>query len=75
MRDLRWLSLLDAKADAQTCCVDKASQPENVALLTNARVERLVPTPSGRQIQTVEASGDRVEQPFRAEIVVVAHTQ
>lgn len=64
--------LLDAKADAQTCCVDKAIQHENVTLLTNARVERLVSSASGRKIQSVDAVVAGTKQSFSADVVVVS---
>lgn len=64
--------LLGAKADAQTCCVDKAIQYENVTLLTNAQVERLIPDHSGKEIRSVEATVRGVRQQFSADVVVVA---
>ena len=42
-----------AKSDAQVVCVDPALAHPNVTLLTNAFVERLETTPSGREISRV----------------------
>ncbi|MEM7768982.1 MAG: GMC family oxidoreductase [Cyanobacteria bacterium P01_A01_bin.37] len=64
--------LLNAKADAQTCCVDKASQYENVTLLTNAQVDRLIPNASGRKIQSVDVTVNGVRQNVSGDVVVVA---
>jgi choline dehydrogenase-like flavoprotein len=61
--------LVNAKADAQVCCVDPALEYPNVMLMTDARVTRLETTPSGREIRkviverhgaTLEHSGDLV---------------
>lgn len=64
--------LLDAKADAQTCCVDKAIKYDNVTLLTNAEVERLVPNAAGNEIDMVEVVVNGVAEQYSADVVVVA---
>ena len=64
--------LLDAKADAQTCCVDKAVQYDNVTLITNAQVERLVPNVAGNEIGVVEVIVNGVTEQYSADVVVVA---
>jgi choline dehydrogenase-like flavoprotein len=64
--------LVDAKADAQTCGVDKALEFPNVTLITGADVRKLVTNASGRQVTTVEASVNGEKQTFSADIVVVA---
>ncbi len=62
--------LLNAKADAQVCCVDPALEHPNVTLLTGATVTRLECSPTGREIAGVhvERNGDRMR--FTASIVV-----
>ncbi|MEM9803714.1 MAG: GMC family oxidoreductase [Cyanobacteria bacterium P01_D01_bin.56] len=64
--------LLDAKADAQTCCVDKAIQYDNVALLTNATVDRLIPNAAGNEISAVSVVVNGVAEHYSADVVVVA---
>ena len=64
--------LLNAKADAQTCCVDRALQYENLTLLTNARVDRLLTSSSGREVTAVEAIVEGQPQQFTGDIVVVS---
>ncbi|WP_063800734.1 GMC family oxidoreductase [Mastigocoleus testarum] len=64
--------LVNAKADAQVCCVDKAIEHENVTLLTGAQVERLVTDASGKEVKAVEATINGNKETFSADIVVVA---
>ena len=45
--------LVGAKADAQVCCVDPALAHDNVTLITDAYVERLVTDASGRNVKEV----------------------
>ncbi|MEQ1902780.1 MAG: GMC family oxidoreductase [Pirellulaceae bacterium] len=42
--------LVNAKSDAQTCAVDPALRYPNVSILTDAYVEKLVTSPSGREV-------------------------
>src|SRR5207249_8463768 len=42
--------LVQAKADAQVVCVDRALEHPNVTLLTGARVTRIETDPSGRTV-------------------------
>ena len=42
--------LVNAKSDAQTCAVDPALRYPNVSILTDACVEKLVTSPSGREV-------------------------
>jgi catechol 2,3-dioxygenase-like lactoylglutathione lyase family enzyme len=62
--------LVQAKADAQVVCVEPALTHPNVEILTNACVERLETSPSGRAISTVRAiyKGELIA--FSADIVV-----
>jgi len=64
--------LVNAKADAQVCCVDPALEYPNVTLMTVAKVTRLQTTPSGRDIRkvVVERRGETLE--LSADIVVVS---
>lgn len=62
--------LVNAKSDAQTCAVDLALKHENVTLLTNAKVERLLTDPSGHSVTKVRVRrGDAIEE-YSANIVV-----
>jgi choline dehydrogenase-like flavoprotein len=64
--------LINAKADAQVCCVDPALEFPNVTLMPDAKVTRLETTPSGTAVRQVivERRGERIE--LSADIVVVA---
>ncbi|MGE3309474.1 MAG: GMC family oxidoreductase [Limisphaerales bacterium] len=64
--------LINAKADAQTCCVEPALEFPNVTLMTDAKVTRLQTSPSGREVTrvVVERLGETLE--LSADIVVVA---
>lgn len=64
--------LINAKADAQVCCVDPALEYPNVTLMTEAKVIRLVTNSSGREVRSVivEKEGEQLE--IEADIVVVA---
>lgn len=64
--------LLDAKADAQTCCVDPAIRYDNVTLITNAEVERLVPNEAGNEIRSVNVVVNGAAEQYSADVVVVA---
>jgi choline dehydrogenase-like flavoprotein len=64
--------LLDAKADAQTCGVDHAVMHSNVTLVTNALVERLETSPSGRAISKVIVKRDGKREEYTAELFVVS---
>jgi choline dehydrogenase-like flavoprotein len=62
--------LVNAKADAQVCCVDPALERENVTLLTGAYVEKLVTGGSGREVTEVVVKRGGAEERFRANVVV-----
>jgi len=64
--------LINAKADAQTICVEPALRYPNVSILTNAFVSRLETDASGREIQAVcvERKGEQLR--FSADIVVTS---
>ncbi len=64
--------LVDAKSDAQITCVDPALAYGNVTLLTNAFVERLVTSPSGREVKAVHARRNGATEEYSADIVVVS---
>jgi choline dehydrogenase-like flavoprotein len=63
--------LLHAKADAETCGIAPALAHEKVSLLTEALVEKLETSPSGREVSKVivRRKGERLE--FSADIVVL----
>lgn len=64
--------LMYAKADAQVLGVDPALEHRNVTLMTNAFVERLATSPSGREVTKVAVSRHGEREEFSADIVVVA---
>ncbi len=64
--------LLSAKSDAQVCAVDPALKNPNVALLTDAYVERLTTDPSGRSVSKVVVRRDGHRDELRADVVVVS---
>jgi choline dehydrogenase-like flavoprotein len=64
--------LVKAKADAQTCGVDHALKLPNVTLLTNALVERVTSSPSGREATGVVAKVNGVRTEFSADVVVLS---
>lgn len=64
--------LVNAKADAQTCGVDHALQLPNVTLVTNALVERVTTSPSGREATGVVAKVNGARTEFSADIVVLS---
>ncbi|MGF1457615.1 MAG: GMC oxidoreductase [Leptolyngbyaceae cyanobacterium] len=64
--------LLNAKLDAQTACVDPALTYDNVSLLTNTEVTRLVTSADGQHIDQVEIKTDQGLSTLSANVVVVA---
>jgi choline dehydrogenase-like flavoprotein len=64
--------LVYAKADAQVLCVDPALEHPNVCLLTNAYVERLETSASGREVTDVVVRRGNATESYSAAIVVVA---
>src|SRR6266542_532544 len=62
--------LIHAKSDAQVICVDPALEHPNVTLVTNARVTRLLTSPSGREIAGVAVQRNGAEEVFSGDIVV-----
>src|SRR5215471_17239652 len=64
--------LVNAKSDAQTCCVDPALAYPNVSLLTNAKALRLQTDPAGRQVTKVVVERNGSVEEFSGTIVVVS---
>lgn len=64
--------LLNAKSDAQVCCVDPALTYPNVSLLRNARVLRLETDGSGRQVSKVVVDRNGAAEEYSANLVVVS---
>ncbi|MBI3770214.1 MAG: GMC family oxidoreductase [Deltaproteobacteria bacterium] len=64
--------LVQAKADAQVICVDPALEHPNVTLLTDAYVERLVTSASGREVSEVRVVRDGARESYSANVVVVS---
>ena len=64
--------LIHAKSDADINCVRPSLPNSNVTLLINAKVERLVTSASGREIDYIEVTHENEKLLFKAAIVVVA---
>jgi choline dehydrogenase-like flavoprotein len=64
--------LVNAKSDAQVCCVDPALKYPNVTMLTNARVLRLETDATGREVKTVIVDRNGSIEEFSGNIVVVS---
>ena len=62
--------LVQAKADAQTICVEPALQYPNVTLLTNAYVDRLETNAGGSVVSKVIVQRNGVRKEYSADIVV-----
>jgi choline dehydrogenase-like flavoprotein len=62
--------LVGAKSDAQVCAVDPALEHANVTLMTDAYVERLATSPSGREISKVMIKSHGAREEVSADIVV-----
>jgi choline dehydrogenase-like flavoprotein len=64
--------LVHAKSDAQVVCVDPALKYPNVTLLTDALVERLDTSPSGREVTRVVVKRHSAIESYSADIVVTS---
>jgi choline dehydrogenase-like flavoprotein len=64
--------LINAKADAQVCCVDPALEYPNVTLMTESCVSRLETSPSGRFVRQVHVERRGEKFTVSADLVVVA---
>jgi choline dehydrogenase-like flavoprotein len=64
--------LMHAKSDAQVVCVDPALKYPNVSLLTDAYVERLDTSASGREVTRVVVKRNGETLGFSADIVVAS---
>src|SRR6266536_2224027 len=64
--------LVNAKADAQVCCVDPALEYSNVTLMTDALVSRLEASPSGREATKVHIENHEGKRAISADVVVVS---
>ncbi len=64
--------LIDAKSDAQVCGVDPALQYPNVTLRTDALVQRLETSHSGREVSKVVVQANGAREEYTAEVVVVS---
>jgi choline dehydrogenase-like flavoprotein len=62
--------LVNAKSDAHTTCVMPALKHDNVTLVTNAKVTRLVTDAGGRTVTGIEAEVNGKKETFQAGIVV-----
>ncbi|MGH7702873.1 MAG: GMC oxidoreductase, partial [Gemmatimonadales bacterium] len=64
--------LVQAKSDAQVCCVDPALEHGNVTLVTNAYVSRLETGPSGREVTKVHVERNGAKESYSGSMVVVS---
>jgi choline dehydrogenase-like flavoprotein len=64
--------LVQAKSDAQVCCVDPALAHANVTLLTGAYASRLETDSSGREVTRVLVERNGARETYSADIVVAA---
>ncbi len=64
--------LVQAKSDAQVCCVDPALAHPNVSLVTGAYVSRLETDESGRAVSCVHVERDGARETYSADIVVAS---
>ena len=64
--------LVGAKSDAQACAVDPALKFANVTLKTNAFVERLETSASGREVSKVIVGQNGSREEFSADFVVAS---
>ncbi len=64
--------LVRAKSDAETICVTPALAHPNLTLLTDAYVERLETSSSGREVTTVHVVRGGLPERYSAHLVVVA---
>jgi len=64
--------LVNAKSDAQVICVDPALEYPNLTLLTNAYVDRLRTSTSGREVTEVVVQRNGAEETYSADLVVVS---
>ena len=63
---------MNAKSDAQVCCVDPALAHSNVTLLTNAKVLRLETDGSARSVSKVVVERNGATETYSGSIVVVS---
>jgi choline dehydrogenase-like flavoprotein len=64
--------LVHAKSDADINCVRPSLKKNNVTLLTNAKVTRLLTDAAGKRVEEVEVEKDGVIQLFKSDLVIVA---
>ncbi len=64
--------LVNAKADAQVICVDPALEYSNLTLLTNALVDKLETSASGREVTRVVVKRNGEVETYSADVVVVS---
>jgi len=63
---------VNAKSDSQTCAIEPALEFSNVTLLTNAYVEKLATSSSGREITNVRVTRNGELETYTADVVVVS---
>jgi choline dehydrogenase-like flavoprotein len=63
---------IDAKSDADVCCVRPATGKSNVTLWTRAYARRLITDASGRRVEAVEVERDGETHRVEAPLVIVS---
>jgi choline dehydrogenase-like flavoprotein len=64
--------LVDGKADAHVLCVNEALKHPNVSLVTEAYVERLETSPSGKEVSQIIVKRNGHSEIYKGNIVVAA---
>ncbi len=64
--------LVNAKADAHTCCVVPALRHDNVTLLTDTKVTRLETDGSGREVSAVHVERNGIKESYSGKFVIVS---
>ena len=64
--------VINAKADAQVCCIEPALEYPNVTLMTDAKITRLMTSHSDREVTTVLVERFGNTRELSADLVMVA---
>lgn len=64
--------LVEAKGDAEVCCISPALRHPNVTLLTEAKATRLVTSATGREVTGVEVERHGHKETYAADVFVVS---
>jgi len=64
--------LVDAKADSQITCINRALQFPNVTLLTHTKALRLEPSSQGGSIQYIEVERENKKEKYSGDLFIVS---